>query len=199
MNIRSHHISFTKLTDLAENRLLVDERTSLLAHLSACSRCPAQLARVERVIGLMRTDTAEDAPREAITQAVSLFRSRPAVAEPSVVRRIVAALSFDSRGMSPALGMRSGQTATRQLLYSAGENDLDLRVTPSGETWIISGQVLGQCTGGEVELGGAHHAAQTELNELCEFTLAPVPTGRYTLRLRLTGMEIEVPEIELRA
>ena len=199
MNMTSHHISFAKLTDLAEDRLLADERTSLLAHLSACSRCPAQLARVERVIGLMRTDTAEDAPREAITQAVSLFRSRPAVAEPSVVRRIVAALSFDSRGMSPALGMRSGQTATRQLLYSAGENDLDLRVTPSGETWIISGQVLGQCTGGEVELGGADRAAQTELNELCEFTLAPVPTGRYTLRLRLTGMEIEVPEIELRA
>ena len=33
------------------------------------------------------------------------------------------------------------------------------------------------------------------LNELCEFTLAPVVAGIYTLTLRLDDVELEIPEL----
>jgi hypothetical protein len=86
------------------------------------------------------------------------------------------------------------------MLYSAGDNDVDLRVQPAGESWVVSGQVLGECAGGSVRLeGGAAEVAAAELNELCEFTLPAVPSGTYKLRLRLNDVEVEIPELQLKA
>lgn len=199
MNLTSQHIPFERLADLAEDRLAGDERDKSLAHLSACSSCSAQASRLGEILSLMRTDRAEDPPRDVVAHAVNIFRLRAASAKPSVVRRVLAALSFDSMDLSPAFGVRSGQPSARQLLYSAGENDLDLRITPDNEAWVVSGQVLGQCTGGRIELAGVTDQATAVLNDLCEFTLPPLPTGSYTLRLHLIDTEIEIPEFELKA
>jgi hypothetical protein len=63
--------------------------------------------------------------------------------------------------------------------------------------------VLGPCEGGRVEAfasaGDAEPVAHSSLNELCEFTLPPVPEGTYALRLRLNDTEIEIPELSLTA
>ena len=118
---------------------------------------------------------------------------------PSALVHVVAVLSFDSRQLSPAFGVRSGQSVARQLLFSIGENDLDMRVAPDDGAWVVSGQVLGDCLGGEVELRGENRTEHASMNELCEFYLPSVPPGSYSLFVHIPNMEIEVPEFELRA
>ena len=199
MKTDSQHIPFAKLADLAEKRAAADERTASMAHLSSCSVCAQQVERMEQVLGLMKTDTATDAPRDILAYAVNIFRNSR---EPSLLKRIVAALSFDSSSnFAPAFGVRSGQTTSRQLLYSAEENDIDLRITPEQENWIVAGQVLGEdCVGGRIELEGrSGELTAADLNDLCEFILPPVPAGSYTVRLRLGNVEVEIPQLELRA
>ena len=195
------HPSFALLADLAEGRLTAEETATARAHLEGCEPCAGQAAELERVTGLMRADTSEDAPRDVVFDAVRLFRSRAAKAEtPGLLRRLVASLSFDSGARTPAYGLRSGATAAapRQLLFSAGALDVDLRLAPSGEGWSVSGQVLGECAGGRAELfAGGASAARADLNDLCEFTLPAVPAGAYTLRLTLDDAEIEVPGLSL--
>ncbi len=171
----SRHITFSKLVDLAEDRGAADERAASMAHISACSSCAGELRRLEQVMGLMRTDT-------------------------SLLRRVIAQLSFDSINLAPAFGVRSGQAASRQLLYSAEENDVDLRITAQDDKWVVAGQVLGQhCDGGQVEIQGEPGSAAASLNDLCEFKLPAVSPGSYTLRLRLTNLEVVVTQLELRA
>lgn len=206
MNLIPKHISFARLADLVEGRLTADEARDDRAHLDACAGCTQRAAQLGRVTQLMRADTSEDAPRDAIFNAVRMFRARPvaAVAAPGILRRLVAALTFDSNALAPAFGVRSGQNApSRQLLFSAGDFDVDLRLASGGEGWTVSGQVLGQhyCAGGEAELGetGRAAASSVALNDLCEFTLPPVPEGSYALRLRLGDMEVEIPDLSLRA
>jgi hypothetical protein len=203
MSLIPKHISFARLADLVEGRLSSDEARDDRAHLDLCARCSEQAAQLGRVTQIMRADTSEDAPRDAIFGAIAMFRARPqAVAAPNLLRRIVAALSFDSSALAPAFGVRSGQSApARQLLFSAGEFDVDLRLASGGEGWTVSGQVLGPCDGGEVELGeaGRDAVSSAALNDLCEFTLPPVPEGSYALRLRLNELEIEIPDLSLRA
>ncbi len=196
-----NHLPFAKLADLAEGRLSSVERTDALSHLEDCSRCAAKLEKLESVIGLMRRDEALDAPPALVSNVINLFRARKASKEPSLVQRIVAALSFDSLQMSPAYGVRSGSASTaRQLLFSAGDYDLDLRVAQSGEAWSVSGQILGkECAGGHIELEGEAAVKRAELNEQCEFTLTALPAGSYKLRLRLPDLEVEIPKLELRA
>ena len=203
MRLTPKHISFAQLADLVEGRLSADEARDDRAHLNTCARCTEQASQLGRITQLMRADASEDAPRDAIFNAVRMFRARPArEAAPGLLRRLVAALTFDSNALVPAFGVRSGQSATaRQLLFNAGDFDVDLRLAASGEGWTVSGQVLGPCVGGEVELGEAGQAATSSaaLNDLCEFTLPPVPEGSYALRLRLNETEIEIQDLSLRA
>src|SRR6185295_6096475 len=119
MKLSSQHIKFAELADLADNRASANERAASLQHLSACSKCAGELQRVQHTLELMRADAATDAPRDLLASAINIFR-KPESSEPSLLRRIVAALSFDSSlNTSPAFGVRSGQATSRQLLYSA--------------------------------------------------------------------------------
>lgn len=197
MNFRTLHVSFSELADMAESG--APGRADSLAHLAACRHCNDALEELRKVVNLMGADKTEDAPRDAIARAVNVFRLPAERREPS--RSIVASLAFDSFTLAPAYGVRSGQTATRQLIYSAPEGDLDLRISSAGDSWTVSGQVLGtSCEGGAVELRTeAGPASAAVLNELCEFTLAPVPAGRYNLLLQLADFQLEVPGLNLRA
>jgi anti-sigma factor RsiW len=205
MRLTPRHIPFARLADLAEGRLSPEEAAEERAHLAACTRCAGQAAQLGHLAALMRADTSEDAPAALVADVVRMFRARRATAEsePGLLRRLVAALTFDSSSLTPAFGVRSGQAApARQLLFSAGDLDVDLRLAPGPEGWTVSGQVLGPCRGGEAALVAADGstAARAALNELCEFTLLPpTPDGTYALRLRLDGAEVEIPELSLKS
>ncbi|MGB8507592.1 MAG: hypothetical protein WCD76_04240, partial [Pyrinomonadaceae bacterium] len=155
------------------------------------------------ITGLMRADDSVDAPRDVLLSTVGMFRAKAKA--PSLLRRLLATLDFDSGSHALAFGVRSGQAApARQLLFNAGDVSVDLRLARGGEGWTISGQVLGPCEdGGRVELirsGESEATTGAELNDLCEFVvLPPVEAGVYTLRLWLGEVEIEIPELDLRA
>jgi hypothetical protein len=196
MNTLSQHISFTELADLAEERSTSAEA---LQHLAACTHCSSQLQAIRQTVGLMKSDAAEDAPAEVIDNAKRIFRQGKVRHEPSLVARVVAALTFDSFTNEPAFGLRSATSSGRQLVYSTQTADIDLRVAPEDEKWMVAGQILGSdCASGEVKLEGNDFAASAELNELCEFSFQSVPDGDYKLVVRMAGLIIETPQIELR-
>src|SRR6185295_5181711 len=113
------------------------------AHLAECAECSSQLRSIRQTISLMRSDTAEDAHTEVVQYAKSIFRKQVVSHGPSLLRLIIASLTFDSLTSAPAFGLRSQTTAGRQLLYSTETADIDVRVSPENEQWQIGGQVLG--------------------------------------------------------
>jgi len=196
MRILSPHISFAELTELAEDAS--KSSPEVTAHLASCSECSSHLQSIRQTIGLMRSDTTEDAPAELIQYAKKIFREKVVPRGPSLLKLVVAALTFDSLTNAPAFGLRSQTTAGRQLLYSAETADIDLRVSPENDQWQIAGQVLGvDCTTGDVDLEGDNFSASAQLNELCEFSFNSVPTGAYKVLIRLPDILIETPPLEL--
>jgi hypothetical protein len=192
----SAHIALETFVEIAEHRLAAGILETALAHAQACSDCNQKLRRVQQVIQLMKTDTAEDAPRDVLASAINIFS--PEKTSTTAVRRVVAALTFDSRSAGPAFGMRSLYTDWRQLLYSAQESDIDLRIRVQNEECFITGQVIRDgCSEGLVEISGATGSTQTSLNSLCEFTLPAIPVGKYSLRVMLPDVEIEIPDLKL--
>jgi hypothetical protein len=190
------HISLETLVDIADDRATFEAPEYALAHLSRCSVCADTLGRLKQVILMMRSDTSEDVPRDVLISALSLCSRETK----SALRRIVAVLTFDSRNASAALGMRSLNTASRQMLYSAEDTDVDLRIAVQNDECILAGQVIRNgCLGGRVRVEGITGSAETSLNELCEFTLPAVPVGNYSLLVKLPDIEIEIPELELKA
>ena len=191
----SAHISVETLIDIAEGRATTVARQTAMTHLSTCSTCNDMLRRLQQVILMMRSDSATDAPRDVLTSAINIFSKEKRLP----LRRIVALLTFDSRNAGPAFGVRSLSTASRQMLYSAGGTDLELRITVQNDECILAGQVIGEgCAEGHVEISGAGGRSEARLNDLYEFMLPPVPSGRYSLTVRMLDLQIEIPELELK-
>ncbi|HKY28576.1 MAG TPA: hypothetical protein VJM12_11620 [Pyrinomonadaceae bacterium] len=199
MTSSDRHISHEKLADLIDGRATLEEQAQFMTHITDCYRCGHEYKRLERLIGLMRSDNSEDAPTDVISNAVGLFRDHWPSREPLVPRRLTAELIFDSLKMAPAFGVRSRQTASRQLIYSAEETDIDLRLTFNNEMWEVSGQVLREdCVEGRVEINGPSGVRSAALNETCEFVLPAVSPGDYVLRVSMQGLLVEVPRLELK-
>lgn len=190
------HRSFEELADLAEGRLSPDERETALVHVATCSVCAETLSWLEYVTTLMRSDETEDAPDDLIKQVNGLLQPKQVQASPGLGDRIRARLRFDS-GLSPAFGIRSQHGAARQMLFETDELAIDLRIEPEDGLWIVSGQVLGPCSGGRVEVTGDTVREQATLNEMCVFRLPVVPPGTYTLIADVDGTTLEVPELTI--
>lgn len=196
MSWKARHIPHATLVDLVEGRLSAAQHTASGEHLATCPRCAATRDWLARTIGLMRDDTLVDAPALAIDGAIDIFRPRIAAAQPGLMRAIVAVLGFDSGLPQLAFGVRSALPSDRQLLWSAPPYEIDLRIAARGDAFVVSGQVLGPCVSGEVELQGVDTIC-ARLNEQCEWSLQPVPPGEYSLVVRLIDAEITIPELRI--
>jgi len=193
----SRHIPFDRLVDLVEGRLSPDEQTQMQAHASACSRCATQLAWLQRVIGLMRTNDYEEPPARVAAEISRVFGSYSPSPSSSLWQHIMAVLRFDSAQLPLSVGRRSGSSTERQLLFTAETLHLEVQITQSGSLWEVSGQLLNADAPGLAELHGSAGEVHATLNEQGEFLLTLVPPGRYTLILQLTTAEIEIPGLEI--
>ena len=189
------HISLETLADLVEGRATSEVLDGAVAHITTCSDCVDSLRRLQRLTLIMKSDTSADAPRDLLQSAINIFTPER---QPSF-RHIIATLTFDSRLAGPAYGIRSLRSNSRQLLYSAQETDLDLRITVQNDECVVAGQVMRDgCAGGRVEISGDAGSAAATLNELCEFTLPAIPLGNYSFRVKMPDVQIEIPELELK-
>ena len=191
----STHIPIETLANIADDKGTAEARKAAMTHISTCSTCHDTLDRLQQLILMMRSDPTVDVPRDVLSAALNIFSQE----RRSPLRRIVALLIFDSRNAGPAFGMRSLPSASRQMLYSAEETDLDLRITVQNDECIIAGQVIGEgCAEGHVEISGVAGRSEATLNDVGEFLLPPIPVGNYSLTVRMLDREIEIPELELK-
>jgi anti-sigma factor RsiW len=187
------HPPFERLTEFADGQLNATNQAAVQRHVDGCQRCSSAVRWLQRALVAMRADDTEPVPEHVISRLLPIFDRRLRRSEPEPVgltRRLVGILRFDSgTNLVPAFGLRADQQGPRQLLFEAEPYEIDVRAEPLGQEWTVSGQLLGpdEATTGEVELLGGDSTIQSPLNDMLEFRLPPVPSGAYTLDLRLSG------------
>lgn len=195
MEINSPHLSFETIVDFALEKAS-DAETGL--HAKACTECELKLARAASFIEIMRQDTTEEVPQSAFAAVLRAFEERQTKPRntQTAMQKLCALLRFDSAQTRMNFGFRSatGAADSRQMLFAVGNGTLDLRITRAADSWTISGQMLGEISGGKVELQGEINLA-TEFDSQSHFTLPPVPSGNYRLRLYSESYEVEIPEL----
>jgi hypothetical protein len=121
------------------------------------------------------------------------------------LRRIVAQLTFDSRGgQAAALAGFRGTASTYQLAFAGAGAEVDLQLEPPADTgspWRLLGQVATDepPTAVTVEVAVAGEAAvvaRTTADEDGVFNLA-TPPGRYDLVLTLPDLLLVLPNLEV--
>lgn len=154
---------------------------------------------IEKIINLMLSDDSIDASRRDVEWAKNLARSWGLNSTPSFVRRIIAVLAQELSVDQPVFGERSASPAVaRQMLFTADEYAIDLRLSSASKGVNIHSQVLGgQCEGAHVKLYNDDFSNETVVDESDEFRLDNVPNGAYTLEINSDKVEIILNELEI--
>jgi hypothetical protein len=157
--------------------------------------------QIEKLINLMQTDDSADAPADAIKRVRNIFRESVSAPKRSLLQRIVAVLQADLSPNKAVFGERSASALkSRQLLYTAGDTGIDLRVTNADDgRFIIHGQLLGDgLEYTNVKLFNDEHSGLSKADEFGDFEIRSVVPGTYSLSLTGGAKEIYIEKIELR-
>lgn len=154
---------------------------------------------IEKIINLMLNDDSIDASRRDVKWAKNLSKSWSFNSTPSLIRRIIAVLAQELSGDQPVFGERSASPGlARQMLFTADEYAIDLRLTSLSRGVNIHGQVLGgQCGGAQVKLYNNDFSNETVIDESDEFRLDNVPNGAYTIVINSDKVEIILDDLEI--
>ena len=155
--------------------------------------------KIEEIVRLMQRDDSMDAPQDSVKWAKNLFRGRISESKPSFVRRVIAVLQMDLSPDKTAFGERSASASgARQMLFYAGENEIDLRFKKAENGLSLHGQILGdRFEGSRIFLEKANESFETSADDLSEFRIENIPNGVYALRIKTDETEIVVEEMTL--
>jgi hypothetical protein len=200
------HFTLEEWADFARGVLERERRTAMDSHLdTGCKSCAAVVSLWQHVHRIGRSEPAYEPPESVLRCSKATFTlCTHAEAQPK--RRYSAKLLFDSILQSPQIGVRSGETAVRQLLYSVGDYYMDMRIEPQQDSVKVAlvGQVL---NGNDVDeslneapvalLQAGRVRARTVTNRFGEFRLECDLESGLQLRIRLPqGTELRIPVVE---
>ena len=187
---------FARLVDYLDGRLGVTDGSRIAQHLEeGCSSCGPTRQWYERTLSIVAADDSCEPPPWVLKRALRIFdaqRERPRIFER--IGRAVASLVFDSVALPALEGVRSTESANRQLLYRAGDYSIDLQIGSADQMHAdVAGQVLRErevsfdsvalC---QVDLmRGEERLVTTATNQVGEFTIKGVELGDYGLQLEL--------------
>jgi hypothetical protein len=189
---------FARLIDYLDGHLAGSDASRIAQHLEAgCSSCTPTRQWYERTVSIAAGDDSCDPPPWVLKRALRIYesqRNRPRILER--MGRAVASLVFDSVALPAVQGVRSTESANRQLLYRVAEYSIDLQIAPADQLHAdVAGQVLreGEPSFDSVAarpvdlMRGDERLLTTATNAVGEFTIKGVEVGDY-------GLQLELPE-----
>lgn len=197
---------FEQLVDYLDGKLTPAGAEQFAAHLAAgCAGCAENQAWYEGVRATAAGDDTVAPPAWVFKRAVRIFDT--AQRAPRVAERIgqaIARLVFDSFARPQLAGVRSTETANRQLLYHAGDYSIDLQIAPaSGAHGDLIGQVLRE---GETKFESVANLAleikrgderlySTVTDAMGEFKIQDVAYGVYDLNIEMADGQITIRQL----
>ena len=190
------HINIENLVNYVDGAALDVDKVSVETHLMACNECAELKQELQVLMTQLREDSSLEPPAELVQWGINLFQP---VMQPktSPVRRLIASLVFDSFDQPMLAGTRRVGTPPRQLLFRAGDVDVDVKIEAMEASDRISliGQVLSADTKFfdntpiKLESRGLvrYH---TKTNVVGEFSFDEVPKDTYHLSVDLPEGQI---------
>jgi hypothetical protein len=196
---------FEQVIDYLDGKLATADAGRVAAHLAGdCAACVETRTWYERVREVAASDDTVAPPAWVFKRAARIFDTarRPRLTER--IGEAVARLIFDSFARPQLAGIRSTDTANRQLLYRAENYSIDLQIAPTDEA---RGELIGQVLreGEETFASVANrrlsiargdepiHATVTDARG--EFRVSNVDYGTYDLRIEVADGRIMISEL----
>jgi anti-sigma factor RsiW len=190
------HISAEILVNYLDASWAGTEKSNIEAHLSECAECVRLKQELQSLLTRLQQDAAFEPPRELTAWAVNLFQ--PLADEPAGgLRKFVASLVFDTYDQPMLAGTRHMGPPPRQLLFRAGDVDVDVKIESmeANDRITLAGQVLSSAAKfiNDVPVKLESHGVEryrTKTNVVGEFSFDEIPKDTYHLSVDLPEGQI---------
>ena len=190
------HLIVENLVNYMEGKGTDVDKSTLEAHLANCRECLELKQEFQGLILQLREDSAFEPSAEALEWGIHLFQ--PVIQpEKGGARKIIASLVFDTFDQPILSGVRHVGVPPRQLLFRAGDVDVDVKIESmeANDRITLVGQVLSSATkffdNTPVKLE-SHGIVRyrTRTNVVGEFSFDEVPKDTYHLSVDLPEGQI---------
>ncbi len=190
------HLTVENIMDYMDGMGTDVEKSTVETHLVDCKECSEVKQEFQVLAMQLREDSAFEPPAELVQWGVDLFQPvmQP---EKSGLRKIIAALVYDTFDQPMLAGVRRVGAPPRQLLFRAGDVDVDVKIESmeTNDRITLVGQVLSSATkffdNTPVKLE-SHGIVRyrTRTNVVGEFSFDEVPKDTYHLSVDLPEGQI---------
>jgi len=173
-----------------------NEAIAIETHLASCKDCAELKQEFQSLVGRLREDSSFEPPAHLVQWGVSLFQP---IVQPKIggLPKFIASLIFDTFEQPIFAGMRHVGTPPRQLLFRAGDVDVDVKIEAleTNDRITLVGQVLSNAakffdnTPVKLESHGIVRY-RTKTNVVGEFSFDEVPKDTYHLSVELPEGQI---------
>ena len=193
------HLNAENLMEYVDGHVTAEVKATVENHLSQCSDCLELKQELEQFALRLSTDAAFEPPAQLVQWGVSLFQPmlQPKESLGGRARKFIASLVFDTFDEPMLAGVRRVGVPPRQLLFRAGDVDVDVKIESMEANDRISlvGQVLSNTekffdnTPVKLESHGTVRY-KTMTNFVGEFAFDEVPKDTYHLSVDLPEGQI---------
>jgi hypothetical protein len=191
------HINTEDLVDYMDGRVSGEGKLAVENHLSKCSDCVELKEELRMLVLRLQEDTTFEPPAELVQWGVSLFQPLLQPSTGGKLRKLIAALVFDTFDQPLLAGVRRVGAPPRQLLFRAGDVDVDVKIESmeANDRITLVGQVLSTTakffdnTPVKLESHGIVRY-RTMTNLVGEFSFDEVPKDTYHLSVDLPEGQI---------
>lgn len=190
------HITAENLITYMDGQASEVEKLTLETHLSSCTECTELNQELLTLVSRVQEDSSFEPPAGLVQWGINLFQP---VMQPvsGGLRKIIASLVFDTFDQPMLAGVRRVGAPPRQLLFRAGDVDVDVKIESmeANDRITLVGQVLSSATkffdNTPVKLE-SHGIVRyrTRTNVVGEFSFDEVPKDTYHLSVDLPEGQI---------
>jgi hypothetical protein len=192
------HITVEDLINYIDGLVSGVEKSTLESHVSTCGDCAELKQEFQALIHRFKDDSSFEPPANLVKWSIDLFQP---LAQPqgaiSGIRKFIASLVFDTYDQPMLAGVRRVGAPPRQLLFRAGDVDVDVKIESmeANDRITLVGQVLSNTdkffdnTPVKLESHGIVRY-RTRTNVVGEFSFDEVPKDTYHLSVDLPEGQI---------
>jgi hypothetical protein len=188
------HLEYESLLDYLEGHSSLEERGRVEMHLAeSCEVCARRLGLLRKALNAAAGDRTVSPPQAVLKEAIDVSQVHQ-IPNPGLLARMVATLSFDSHAQLSA-ALTRGTARERQVLFNAGQVDIDMKISAGNMDYDLLGQVMGA----DARFGFASLQSMTgqllqatELDPLGQFSFRKISPGMYDLLFDIEDREIGI-------
>jgi len=191
------HVTAEALMNYMDGSVSETEKPAIEAHLKTCTGCAELKQEFQSLVTQLSEDAAFEPPAELVQWGVNLFQPVLRPEAGGSIPKFIASLVFDTFDQPVFAGIRRVGAPPRQLLFRAGDVDVDVKIESmeANDRITLVGQVLSSATkffnNAPVKLE-SHGITRysTKTNVVGEFSFDEVPKDTYHLSVDLPEGQI---------